>query len=596
MVNKIASNAARAKLSFIVALLLIPMIIIGYLMTLQIYKNIAFAEHELAGIEFGQLVAPLVIKIAGGENTQRETQLLAEQGAPLAGQLGLQAEHDQLLNLLAHPDVQNIDLFRASQSLMKSTTERSNLTLDSGGDTYQLANLAGVYVSDMAGNLSEILRASGQAAAQPNSQMIDGDKVTFQLGRLSEAAARLQAAALSAAASSKETIGNNDLVKVSKHIAESPMIFAGKLAQQPKISRADIETFSADLLDDTAEAWTLASAKLEELLKARIGELQWRMFLMFLGAGAAGVMALTTAAFMFGSTLSQLDKVEAAFDEAQLARRDAEDMSAKLQSVNDDISKLNRELADNVLKLRHAQGEIVRKGKMAQLGQLVATVAHELRNPLGAVRTSTFLLERKIMGRNLGVEPQIERITKGVIRCDNIITQLLDFARSKDLSVSEVNIDDWVTYTIEEEAAKLPAQVTIECSLGLDDTHVMIDPERMNRALINLISNASEALVGKGETAVISVRPPHILVTTRRTARGIEIAIADNGPGMTEEVKDRIMEPLFTTKNFGTGLGLPAVERILEQHEGGMDIQSRIGEGSCFTLWFPEKKPTAKAA
>jgi signal transduction histidine kinase len=84
-------------------------------------------------------------------------------------------------------------------------------------------------------------------------------------------------------------------------------------------------------------------------------------------------------------------------------------------------------------RLKEAQDELVKKGRMEQLGQLTATVAHELRNPLGAVRTSAFLLERKIKGKGLDVEAQIERINKGIVRCDNIITQLLDFSSAHRL-------------------------------------------------------------------------------------------------------------------------------------------------------------------
>jgi signal transduction histidine kinase len=94
---------------------------------------------------------------------------------------------------------------------------------------------------------------------------------------------------------------------------------------------------------------------------------------------------------------------------------------------------------------------------MEQLGQLTATVAHEIRNPLGAVRTSAFLLERKIRGKGLGVEAQIERINKGVTRCDNIITQLLDYSRTKQLTCRAENLDDWLAAAVEEEAQRLPA-------------------------------------------------------------------------------------------------------------------------------------------
>ena len=268
-----------------------------------------------------------------------------------------------------------------------------------------------------------------------------------------------------------------------------------------------------------------------------------------------------------------------------------------LQTVNDQVTRLNLELSENIKKLKATQEEMVKAGRMAQLGQLTATVAHELRNPLAAVRTSAFVLDRKIKGKGMGVEQQLQRIDNGVVRCDNIISQLLDFARTRPVQRKLVDLDSWLAKVIEEEAAKLPAVVTIECTLGLGGLVAAIDPERMSRSLINLISNASEALVGKGDTLSGGADfVPRIIIKSGRTGRGIEISVTDNGPGISAENLLRIREPLFTTKSFGTGLGLPAVEKILEQHGGGLEIASKPGEGACFTAWFPIIETLEEAA
>jgi signal transduction histidine kinase len=221
----------------------------------------------------------------------------------------------------------------------------------------------------------------------------------------------------------------------------------------------------------------------------------------------------------------------------------------------------------------------------------------KLRNPLAAVRTSAFVLDRKIRGRGLGVEQQLQRIDNRVVRCDNIISQLLDFAQIRAAQRKLLDLDTWLAKIVEEEAAKLPAIVTIDCTLALDGLVAAIDPDRMSRSLINLISNASEALVGKGdELAGDANFVPSIKINSRRTERGVEIIVADNGPGISAENLLKINEPLFTTKSFGTGLGLPAVEKILEQHEGGLEITSQLGEGACFTAWFPIIEKLEEAA
>lgn len=291
------------------------------------------------------------------------------------------------------------------------------------------------------------------------------------------------------------------------------------------------------------------------------------------------------------------ESLEAAEGAARRAEAEARAFAAQLQAAHKDVTDLNVELGNKIEKLREAQDEIVRKGKLAQLGQLTATVAHEIRNPLGAVRTATFLIERKVKDKGLGLEQQLKRINNGITRCDRIITELLDFARSTRLVCKTVAVDEWVRQVVEEEAKELPALVHVACDWGLGDTTSAFDTDRMRRVIINLLSNASEAMVGKGKDAQdIVTHNPKILVATQQAADTIEITVVDNGPGIPEENLEKILEPLFSTKAFGTGLGLPAVEKILEHHGGGLRIKSKIGEGTTVTAWLPIMQRERKAA
>jgi PAS domain S-box-containing protein len=261
---------------------------------------------------------------------------------------------------------------------------------------------------------------------------------------------------------------------------------------------------------------------------------------------------------------------------------------SELQRINEEVSRLNSELASNVRKLSDAQDELIKKGRMEQLGQLTATVAHELRNPLGAVRTSAFLLERKLKDKGMGVESQLDRINKGIVRCDNIITQLLDFSRTKQLQCQPGDLDAWLTGVVEEEAKKLPAQISVELLLGLDGQTVPFDPSRMERAVINMINNAVEAMTGAVEQAIAgAVAEPKLTISTFMKMGHVSLRVIDNGPGIPPDVLTRIREPLFTTKSFGTGLGVPAIEQIAVQHGGRLDIRSEVGLGSSFTVWLP---------
>jgi signal transduction histidine kinase len=274
--------------------------------------------------------------------------------------------------------------------------------------------------------------------------------------------------------------------------------------------------------------------------------------------------------------------------ELQKAHDESVESAAIVQTVNEGVTKLNVELADNMKRLSEAQDDLVKKGRMEQLGHLTATVAHELRNPLGAVRTSSFLLERKLKDKGMGVEPQLQRISNGISRCDNIITQLLDFSRTNKLMCKESDLDQWLIKVVEDLAKRLPESVAFTCELGLENQLVPFDEARLERAIINLVSNASEAMVGNGtEPSKIVTSSPHIRITTQRIGDLVSIQIADNGPGIPADILDKIREPLFTTKSFGTGLGIPAVEQIAHQHGGKLDISSVHGQGSIFTLCLP---------
>lgn len=264
---------------------------------------------------------------------------------------------------------------------------------------------------------------------------------------------------------------------------------------------------------------------------------------------------------------------------------------------DDEIGQMAQAIAtlrQAALDKNRLETEMAKKSKLAQLGQLTATVAHEIRNPLGAVKTAAFLIDRKTKDKALGIESQMLRINNGIARCDAIITELLDFTRSKALSLSAQNVDEWVEGVVAEERKGIPQEVRLICEPTVGQIATMFDTGRMRRVLINLLSNAAEAMVGKGNDPSMRVTEnPCIRVRTRLRGDMIEIEVADNGPGISEENIRKIREPLFTTKSFGVGLGIPAVENILEQHGGGLRIESTLGLGATMTASFPLRAPEA---
>jgi len=257
----------------------------------------------------------------------------------------------------------------------------------------------------------------------------------------------------------------------------------------------------------------------------------------------------------------------------------------QLAATNDELE--NRVEA-RTRELRDAQTELLRKERLATLGQLTATVSHELRNPLAAMRPSTYILSKKY-GDDEATQRALERIERGINRCDHIIDELLDFARITKLEYSHQELDRWLAEMLQEQ--QLPGDLKVQLHQGLDGYSVDFDPHRLRRALINIIENAAQSFVSDNDGKVAD--NANIELSTRVIDGRIELVLKDNGPGIAADVLPHIFEPLYSTRNFGVGLGMPTVKQIMEQHDGGIDVQSKAGEGTTVTLWLPTRPAAA---
>ena len=237
-------------------------------------------------------------------------------------------------------------------------------------------------------------------------------------------------------------------------------------------------------------------------------------------------------------------------------------------------------LVQDVSERKKLQADLFRKERLAAMGQLTATVAHELRNPLGAVSMSLGVIGKKVGETGLDLSRAIDRAARSMKRCETIITELLDFARARGLQPQPVELDSWLGSVLDEY--DVPEGIDLVCDLRCADLTVNADADALRRAVINLMDNACDALI---DGAANGSRK--LTVSTARSADGAEIIITDNGPGIAADILPDIMEPLVSTKSFGTGLGLPTVKRIMEEHGGGIAIESRDSEGVRAILRLP---------
>jgi signal transduction histidine kinase len=227
------------------------------------------------------------------------------------------------------------------------------------------------------------------------------------------------------------------------------------------------------------------------------------------------------------------------------------------------------------------EAELLKKERLSVLGQLTATVAHELRNPLSAIRNTLFAVKELSAGAGLTLERPLGRMERSIERCNRIISELLEYTKVRDLALVEVDIDSWLVELLGEQV--LAAGVELLHEAGAAGAVAAIDIDRLRRVLINLVDNAAQAM---GDPRV-QCRESRITLRTRAVDDWLELAVEDTGPGIRPEHLSHIFEPLFSTKSFGTGLGLATVKQIVTQHRGTIRIDSELGQGTRAIIRLP---------
>lgn len=253
-------------------------------------------------------------------------------------------------------------------------------------------------------------------------------------------------------------------------------------------------------------------------------------------------------------------------------------MTKRLRSL---VDNLEQRVTERTSQLEAAQAKLLRKERLATLGKLTATVSHEIRNPLAAIRTSAFVVGLKTQNQGLTVENALERIERNVVRCDTVIAELLDYTSMPDLSLQPVSFDHWLDQLL--TGLTVPEGITMACELTAD-VSVLLDPERFRRVIINLFNNACQAMQewkpSHDHSLILKIRSEVI-------EEQLKLSISDTGPGIAPDLMLRIFDPLYSTKGFGTGLGLPIAKEIVTQHKGNLEIFSDKNSGTQAILWLP---------
>jgi signal transduction histidine kinase len=237
-----------------------------------------------------------------------------------------------------------------------------------------------------------------------------------------------------------------------------------------------------------------------------------------------------------------------------------------------------------------AEAELLKKERLSVLGQLTATVAHELRNPLSAIRNTFFSIREIATAKGVVLDRPAARMERSIERCDRIIGDLLEYTKQRELRRTPVSFDRWLEEVVSEQSLAPGVMLTKE--LHAPEAVIAIDADRVRRVVINLIDNAVQAMVDQQA----SCPEKRITLRTSRADGMLALVIEDSGPGIPPENLSRLFEPLFSTKSFGTGLGLATVKQIVTQHDGAIRIESEPGRGTRVIVQLPLGQETKVAA
>jgi PAS domain S-box-containing protein len=239
------------------------------------------------------------------------------------------------------------------------------------------------------------------------------------------------------------------------------------------------------------------------------------------------------------------------------------------------------ETFSDLTEIVELEEQIRRADRLAVIGEMAATVAHEIRNPLGGIEGFALLLEKDVED-NEQLRDRARNIVDGARTINSIISRMLEFARPLDLNLQHEHIDKIIDDTlmfVKEEDNDGLRSICVEKRYETG-SGVLADRSQLREVFSNLIQNAVQAMPGGGD----------LKIAIKEAESGIEIKMQDSGCGIPEDVATKLFNPFFTTREHAAGLGLSTVQKIICAHRGAINVESKIGEGTTFTINLPSEK------
>jgi two-component system sensor histidine kinase HydH len=319
--------------------------------------------------------------------------------------------------------------------------------------------------------------------------------------------------------------------------------------------------------------WTaLVMQPLREAL-APVYRIRRHLMLLLAGVLLSGLGVATLLAERMSRPLRELTRATQEIAKVGETRRPVPVRS------RDEIGQLAHAFNTMASDLKRAQDDLVTAAKFAFVGQVAAGVAHEVRTPLGILRSSAQILGRSLPPERADSAELVEMIVGEVDRLDRVVAGLLEVARPREPLIEPTPLATVVTRALDfVDAQAREKSITVHRVLSADRRPARCDPAQMYQVALNLIVNALQILPAGGEITVRTL-PPH-------NGR-VSFEVSDNGPGIAPELRERIFAPFFTMREGGTGLGLALVQRIVQAHQGTVSVDSELGRGTTFRVELP---------
>ena len=250
----------------------------------------------------------------------------------------------------------------------------------------------------------------------------------------------------------------------------------------------------------------------------------------------------------------------------------------ELIKTQDELAHMNQVLEERVAhrtkELEAATHELVKTERLVAIGKMASIISHEIRNPLAVIGNATRLIQTLIRPKEQKVIKQFNVIEGEIRQANSIISEVLDYARTREMIFSTIDVNSYLRELV--MSFPVPTHITVREELDPEGVRIKVDAEEIKQALRNIITNAVDAMPVEGT----------LTVGSKVGRRVVCIYVKDTGAGITEEIRQEMFSPFFTTKARGTGLGLAVVRKAIARHKGKLFISSELGKGTCFCIFL----------